>query len=310
MSLHRPGVRGSLSVLAFSLCAGCAGSGGPPKTPAVDALVVQVSSLARRAYEQGDYAQAQSLYRRALMRAQAIDNAELAANAAYNLALTEIGLRDYEAAAHLLQQAEFDATRASAGTFDIHLLRAKVAYLRHDTAAAATLANEVLASQAPVALRVQAQILRAQMAAESGDLSAANADLRVIETVASSSALSVSVRADLAKLHGTIAQDAGNPDAAARFFDSEEQLLQSAQRYRDMGNALARAASAHLAAGRPALAAERFYLAARTLKALGEFGTAATLADSSLSAAMQAGDAHARERAQSLRDDIAKDGAP
>jgi hypothetical protein len=310
MRLRRRAVSGGLSALVFSLCAGCAGTGAPPKAAAIDTLVVQASSAARRAYEQGDYAQAQTLYRRALVRAQAIDDAELAANAAYNLAIAEVGLRNYDTAGRLLRQAQFDAARASSGAFDIHLLRAKVAYLRHDLSEAVALANDILASRAATSLRVQAQILRAQISAESGDLSSANSDLRAIDIVASRSALSPSIRADLAKLNGTIAERSGKMDAAARFFDTEGQLLQSAQRYRDRGNALARAAAAHLAAGGPALAADRYFLAARSLNALGDVGAAKALAASSLSAATQAGDENARARAQSLQEEIAKGGGP
>ena len=255
-----------------------------PREPAGDTLVVQASSAARLAYDLGDYSQAQTLYRRALTRAQAINDADLAADAAYNLAMSEIGLQHYEAADQLLRQSEYDAARASSDTIDIRLLRAKVAYLRERLPEAIALANEVIASKAPQHLRLQAKILRGQIFCDTGDLPSAKSELQSIEELVASakSELTPSVRADVEKLMGTIARLEGNMEVAARFFDAESELLRTARRYRDMGNAFARAAEAYLSAGRSALAADRFFLAARSLAGQGDLSAAKTFAESSL----------------------------
>ena len=304
MTLRRRAVIEGLSAILVSLCTSCAGPGPQPSEPADDTVVVQASSAARLAYELGDYSKAQMLYRRALTRAQAINDAALAADAAYNLALSEIALQHYEAADQLLRQSEYDAARASSDTTDIRLLRAKVAYLRERLPEAIALANEVVASKASRHLRVQAKVLRGQIFCDTGDLPSAKL------AAASKPELTPSVRADVEKLRGTIARLTGNTEAAARFFDAESELLRSAHRYRDMGKAFARAGEAYLAAGRPALAADSFFIAARALGGQGDFTTARTLAESSLAAASKAGDDEARARAQLLLEEIAKGGAP
>jgi tetratricopeptide (TPR) repeat protein len=310
MTLPRKAASGGLSVVLLCLCVGCAGPRPRPAEPAGDRQVAQASSAARLAYELGEYEQARTLYRRALTRAQAIDAADLAADAAFNLAMSEIGLQRYEAADELLLQAEYDAARASSGTIEIRLLRAKVAYLRGRLPEARALADEVLAAQAPPRSQLQARILRGQMFCDTGDLASAKAELRSIESRAADPQLTPSVRADVAKLQGTVARMEANREAAARLFDTEAQLLRSAHRYRDMGYAYARAAEAHLAAGRPALAADRFFLAARSLKGLGDLDTARGFAESGLSAAEKAGDAAARARARLLLEEIARGAGP
>ena len=142
-----------------------------------DAVVVQASSAARLAYEQGDFGQAQQLYRRALTRAQAINDARLAADAAYNLAMSEIGLGDYDAADQLLRQAYYDADRASSNTADIQLVRAKVAFLRMRLPEALTLLDEIVASKSAQSLHLQAMILRGQIFCDTGDPDAAKSEL-------------------------------------------------------------------------------------------------------------------------------------
>ncbi len=311
MSLRRAAICG-LSATLLGVCASCAAPGTQHIESAGDSQAVQASSAARLAYERGDYSQAQVLYRRALARAQAINSADMAADAAYNLALSEIGLQRYEAADQLLRQAEYDAIRARSDTLDIRLLRAKVAYLRERLPEAIALANEVIASKAAFNLRLQARILRGQVSCDVGDLASARSESASIEALVSSSSaeLTPSIRADVAKLEGTIARLEGKMDVAAGRFDAEAELLRNAHRYRDMSHALARAAAAYVSAGRPALAADRLFLAARSLSEQGDVGAAKALLASSLSAAEKAGDEDARTRAQLLLEKITQRGAP
>ena len=288
----------SISAALVCLCASCASPGPGSSVARDDAVVVQASTTARLAYKQGDFGQAQKLYRRALTRARAINHASLAADAAYNLAMSEIGLGNYDAADQLLRQAYYDAERASSNTADIQLLRAKVAFLRMRLPEALTLIDEVTGSKAAQPLHLQAMILRGQILCDTGDTDAAKSELLAIEKLAASSrtVLTPSISADLTKLEGTIALLEGNMDIAARSFDTEAEQLRIAHRYRDMGYALARAAEAYLAAGRPALAADRFFLAARSLDGLGDTNAAESFLASSLSAAEKAGDQNARAR--------------
>jgi hypothetical protein len=233
-------------VALLALLAACAAPAPQPAGAVADRLLVHASDAGRRAYDQGNYAQARAAYQRALARAQAIDAAAAAADAAYNLALSEIGLQDYAAAGLLLRQAEYDAARAGAQLADIRLMRAKVAYLGERLPEAAVLANAVAASDAAPGLRLQAMLLRGQLRAEAGDPVAAAAELRSVRTLAAGAgdALTPSIRADMEKLQGRIALLENKADAAARAFDDEASLLQAAQRFRDMAYALARAAGA------------------------------------------------------------------
>ena len=302
----------AIPAVLVCLCASCASPGPGPGVEPGDLVVVQASSAARRAYERGDFVQAQKLFRRALTRARTINDAGLAADASYNLAMSEIGLGDYDAAEQLLRQAYYDADRASSNTADIQLVRAKVAFLRMRHAQALALLDDVAASQPARSVRLQAMILRGQISCDAGDLDAARSELRAIQKLVSDAepALSPSIGADLAKLEGTLSRLEGKADAAASSFDDEAELLRVAHRYRDMGYALARAAKAYRAAGRQALAADRFFLAARSLEGLGDTDAAKSFLASSLSAAENAGDHDARIRAQMLLEEITRRSAP
>ena len=312
MSCARNAALCGLAAGVLALCASCSSPAPQPAEPAGDRLVLQASSAARLAYEQGNYAQAQTLYRRALTRAQAIDAGEQAADAAYNLAMSEIGLQHYEAADQLLAQAEYDAARVSTDITDIRLLRAKVAYLRERLPAAIALANDVIASKAPPRLVLQARILRGQIFCDTGNLPAAMAESQTIKELVGSAktAFAPSMNADMAKLEGTIARLEEKMEVAARLFEAEVELLRVAHRHRDMAYALARAAEMHLRAGRPALAADRFFLAARSLTGQGYFVAGKAFVASSQSAAETAGDEAALARARLLLQEINRHGVP
>ena len=200
-----------------------------------------------------------------------------------------------------MREAGYDAQRAGTDPIEPLLLRAKVAMLRQQPAEAIALADRVIAASAAAPpLRQQATLLRGQVHAESGDLASARANLRAVVLPADAPALA----ADARKLEGTIALRSGDSAAAARWFDAEADLLRAALRYRDMAHAFVRAADAHLDAGHAALAADRFYLAARSMHASGDAAAAARHLASSLAAAARAGDAAASARARALLDEI------
>lgn len=300
------------AVALVALVAACAAPPREPTGPAADTQVTQLFGVARRAYDEGAFAQARSLYQRALARARAIDDAALAADAAYNLAVTEVALQNYELADALLQQAGFDAARAATDRTEPLLLRAKVAYLRGRLPQAIALASAVIESSAAPLLRRQAVLLRGQIRAEQGDLAAARADLRDGDGAAGEgpSAAALGIAADENKLAGTIAQREGDHARAAQLFGAEADRLRAALRHRDLGRALARAAQAHLAAGDPSQAARQYFLAARTLYSQGDAAEAKQHVESSIAAAAQAGDDAAQALARALRDEISRRDGP
>lgn len=299
------------AALAF-FCASCASPGPESNVERGDTIGVQASSAATLAYERGDFGQAQKLFQLALTRAWAIDDAELAADAAYNLAMSEIRLENYDKAAQSLRQAYYDAVRASSNTADIQLVRAKVAFLRMRPSEALMFLDEIAVSKPSRSITLQAMILRGQMSGDAGDKDAAESELRAAKSLVASSqtVLSASVEADLAKLAGTVSRLEGKFDIAAHAFDDEAELLRVAHRYRDMAHALARAARAYLEAGQQALAADRFFLAARSLEGHGDAEAARSFLASSVSAAKGAADHDARIRAEVLLEEINRRHAP
>ncbi len=305
-------------LLASTVCAiasvavSCASPPPLPSVPAAQAEITQAFAVARRAYERGEFAQAQALYRQALRRARAIDAAALAADAAYNLAVSEIALRHYAAADQLLREAAYDAARAATDLTEIGLLQAKLAYLRGRPAEALALVDALVAAAAAPRIHLQGRILRGQIQADGGDLVAAFAELGAVRDLAAGPAgpLSAALAADTAKLEGSIARRDGQVLTAAQLFDSEAELLRRAHRYRDMGYAFARAAEAYLAAGEAALAADRYFLAARSLDGMGDAAAARPYLDSSVAAADRAGDDGTGARARALLDEISRRAAP
>jgi hypothetical protein len=136
--------------------------------------------------------------------------------------------------------------------------------------------------------------------------------LAAIERLIASSngTVTAAIGADLAKLEGTIARLEKQPDTAARSFDAEAKLLRRAHRYRDMGYALGRAAEAYLASGQAALAADRYFRAARSFAGNGDDAAAKSFLASSLAAAETAGDTNSRIRAKELLQELTRGAVP
>lgn len=312
MTLLRVVARRGVPALLVGLCLSCASPETVPRAERGDPVFVQTSSAARLAYRQGHFEQAQKMYTLALRRARAINDPALAADAAYNLGVSEIRLGDYAAAARLLDQAHYDAVRASSNAADIQLVRAKVAFLRMRHPETLALLDGIATLNPSQSIRLQAMILRGQVFAEAGNEKAASLQLQSAQALVTSSqpVLPDSVNADLAKLEGTVARLGGEHSRAARIFDREAELLRVARRYRDMAYALARAAETFNAAGEPALAADRFFLAARGLEGLGDVGAARAFLASSISAANEASDHDARARAEALLEEFTRRHAP
>ncbi len=307
--------RGLLAAMVWataSLMIACSSPRPPPSLPEAQSQVIQAFAVARRAYARGEFGQARSLYRQALTRARAIDDAALAADAAYNLAVSEIALQQYDAAEQLLREAAYDAARASTDLTEIRLLQAKLAYLRGQPGDALALIDTLVAAAAAPGIHIQARILRGQIQADAGDPVAAFAELGAVRELAAGPAgpLSPALAADAAKLEGSVARRDGQLLTAARLFDAEAGLLRRAHRYRDMGHALARAADAYLLAGDAALAADRFFLAARSLDGLGDTAVARAYLASSVAAAERVGDEGAAARARALLGEISRRASP
>src|SRR3954470_1278066 len=117
------GGRATTIVSSMLLLAGCGGGPPKPSAPPKDVELAQSLSTARSAFNQGAYAQAASLYGRALKRAEVMDDAEEIANAAYDYAAALIQSGKVADAAVALRESEAEAIRAKQRTTDILLLQ-------------------------------------------------------------------------------------------------------------------------------------------------------------------------------------------
>ncbi len=269
--------------------AGCANAPlptGPPR----DAVLTNAMSSARLAFERGLNTEAVVLYRQALDRAREMDDASAIADAAYNFAAAILQSGANEQARLALLEAEAEARRGGGNLADVLLMRAKVARLNGATSEAVALAERVLtdrASSPTAGHRVQAHVLKGDVAAEERDWAAAEEQGRLAQDALGRAGDTVSpaLLAGVVGLRGTIALGRGNLPAAARFFDRRADLLRQARLYRDMADAMAQSAGIWARLELPAEAGPRFYRAARAAGAQGDTARARSLlADAAASA--------------------------
>jgi tetratricopeptide (TPR) repeat protein len=280
--------------------AGCANA-RLPKGPPRDAVLTNAMASARLAFERGLNAEAVVLYRRALDRAREMDDAAAIADASYNLAAARIRAGDYQQAAAAALESEAETRRAGGNVADVLLLRAKVARLNRSASEAVTLADRVLtdpASHPTSAHRVQAHVLKGELATEESSWAQAEAQARLAQAALGRTGETVSpaLLAGIVGLRGQIARGRGDWGEAARLFDRQVELLRQARLYGDMAEAIADSAQAWRSLGRPADAGPRFYRAARAAAAQGDADRARSL----LSRASESADAARDEQLLAL----------
>ncbi|HEY8240680.1 MAG TPA: hypothetical protein VIH35_04495, partial [Kiritimatiellia bacterium] len=165
------------------------------------------------------------------------------------------------------------------------LLQAAVAKGKGDLAGAQLLLGQVLkGGSSKPASRLQAYIVKTDIACDAGNLAEADLVLKRAERMADSVS-DDALRGGVARVGGRVQLLKKNPAVAAAKFDQEAKLLQRAHRYREMPAALDRAGAAWLDAGGMGPAADRFYRAARSWYAQGELVAALKSVDQAMSAA-------------------------
>jgi hypothetical protein len=260
----------------------------------------------RLAFERGLSAEAAVLYRQALDRAREMDDAAAIADASYNLAAARVQAGDDAGAAAALLESEAEARRAGGNVADVLLLRARVARLNRAPSEAVALADRVLAdpaSRPTAAHRVQAHVLKGEVAAEEGNWAVAQeqAGLARSDLGRMGKTVSPAVLAGVVGLRGQIARGRGDLGEAAKLFDRHTDLLRQARLYRDMPGALGDAAQAWMSLGRPAEAGARFYRAARAAAAQGDAARGRSLLSQASDAAAAARDDQLRSLVSALR---------
>jgi len=302
-----PRARATLGALTLLMVAGCAAS-PPPRTPAVDPDLAQMSRLAQVAYEAGSLAQAVVLYERALARARVLDNPVAVGDAAYNLAVC-LALRGHdERAWEFLREAEAEFRRAGADLADVWLVEAKVARRRGRPLEARTLAARILTdpgARPTDGHRVLVAVLEGDLACDTGGAAAARSALTTARNRLGTRP-DPGLQAEIARLEGRLDLLEARPDRAALAFDEEAGLWQGARRYPEMARALGRAGEAYRVAGRPGPAADRLFRAARSGWAQGERGIAMEQIWSAVSLAEKAGDPGLKARALTLQEEMTR----
>ncbi|WP_182871109.1 hypothetical protein [Stieleria mannarensis] len=122
-AIHRGAMLGWL--MATAIISGCAG--GPEEIVDKDATLHRYVKDGREAFHEGDLDEAESKYRKALMRAWAIDDPYESGTVAYNLAACLTSRGDYLEASDWLVDSRVELCRAGASTGNTWLLSAEIA---------------------------------------------------------------------------------------------------------------------------------------------------------------------------------------
>jgi len=252
--------------LAFLTLVGCAAA--PTATgPHEDKELSRVSHLARAAFEDGATARAADLYRQALNRALAMDDATAIGNAAYNLALCRIILGQLDQARAVLADAKAAFRRSGSNPADVLLLEATIAQRQGQWDQALSLTDQVLSASPDESQRFQVALLQGTVACQQGDAARARAALAEADQHHITNA---ALRAARERLAGNIFGWEGNPAEAAAAWDRAAAWFQKAEHYRDMALTLRRAGEAYREAGDTQRAEDRLFRAQRSLAAQGE----------------------------------------
>jgi tetratricopeptide (TPR) repeat protein len=265
---------------------GCA---SPPKAnDNTDITLVQFSTSAQQAFELGSYERAARFYELALDRAWAIDDGPEVANNAFNLAAVDIVLGRLDEADAVLVAALGEFERLNRNTADVLLLQSRVAQARGDAARSGALLDEAMQMAKSDDARLQAWILKADLACDAGDLALAEKNLAEAQSLFDATK-DDALRAGVARVSGRVYQSKEQPAQAAEEFDREAAFQQKAHRYPEMARALDRAGQAYQAAGNHAGAADRWYRASRSRYAQKDAAGALKLIDAAMKAATDSG---------------------
>jgi tetratricopeptide (TPR) repeat protein len=257
-------MRRFLVALTVLTLAGCATR---PAAPRKDKELSRAGDLARAAFEDGATARAVDLYRKALNRAHAMDDATEIGNTAYNLAVCHTILGQLDQAGAALAEARAAFERSGNAPADVLLLEATIAQRQGNLERALSLADQVLSASPDESHRFQVALLKGTIACGRNDPARARTALAEADRhhVANTPLL-----ASRERLAGDIFLLEGNPAEAAAAFDRAVALFQQAKHYRDMALTLQRAGAAYQEAGDTQRAEDRLFRAKRSLAAQGE----------------------------------------
>lgn len=267
-------------VLLALLVAACGSRAPPPEPP--DPTLARLSRTALAAWNQDRPAQAAELFRDALRRAYARDDAEAIADLSVSLAAAELRLGEAARARDTASAARAElARRGVAVPAELVLAEAAARYRLGDFAGASALTRTITTGDAGA----RARFIEGLIAADRADRAALAVAL---------AALPVDARpdfaADAAELAGRSALFAGDPAAALAAFLNAAQFRQEARDYPGLSRALMLASDAAERQGRLADAADLAFRSGRSAAADGTRADAERLLDRAIRLARAAGD--------------------
>jgi len=256
-----------------------AGCGSPRIAYRPDAEMDRNAAAAKSAYAAGSMESASVFYQKALNRARFADQPREISRLAYNLAACRAQMQKYPEALELLDEAEFESSKAGTYFPEAVLLRTEIlrrlAQTNEALAAAKsgidTLNNLPRAAhgQKSCIASLQLKVFLAELACDKNDGKSALKELDKLDPNLLKSSDSV-VQAKAANARGRALLIEKRPAEAAVCFDNAAVLYQKAQHYSDMAGALQSAGGAYEAANRRPEAVNRYYRAARSLFICGE----------------------------------------
>ena len=270
------------------MAGGCSSSRGVPKRSGVDENSTRLNRSARIAYDNGQLEQAANLYRQALNRAYLRDDRKAVVDAQYNLAVCMLGLRSYDRALLWVQRAQNELLRGGQNVpTDILLLEAVALFRTGKPDDAWRISDQILTAseKLPVLVESKTHFLRGLIADQRGDTGQLGLE---IDALAASN--DPGGRADRDELSGRLARAEGHWEVAIEAFDQTARLRREDQDYGEMAQALALAADACRQAGKPTMAATRYFRAGRSAARQGNNQDAIEWLSSAAGSADQAGD--------------------
>ena len=294
-----------ISLLAAALVLVGAGCSTPPKIVPTDPEIERNVAVARGAYAAGSVEKAAGYYQKALQRARVMDSPSEIARNAYNLAACLAALHSYDAVRACIDEARLEFQRAGITCRELPLLEAKIARAQGRLQEAISLARaEQKQSHNPNdAIRVQWQLLLAELLCDQDQAAAADIELAAIDPK-QLKASGADTQAETALTRARVQILKRNPQAAAPQYDIAAGYWQEAGCYSDMAIALEQAGHAYEDAGNRPSAADRYYRSARSLFESGQLTQARNLVDRALPLAAAAHQPDLQRQVERLKAEI------
>lgn len=287
-------------VLALAFFLTACSSGRP--TRQVDPELYRNAKSARTAFAQGEYKLAVRLYRRALNRARAMDNAIEIGNNAYNLAASLMELGDYDQSRKLLEESRSSFKRAGKVPEGVFILEIKNALGRESLEEAQELLEAAVSRNSVVLvpeMLIQYKLLAAEIALKLGDLTLVQRELESTRDDLGQVKDSV-LEGDFKRVEGELLFLQDKFADAGIAFDRWADFMRKGEQYNTMSVALGKAGAAYQKAENYCASLDRYFRSARSLYAQEDQVAALKMIEAALEVAPECEDESSREQIRNL----------